>query len=85
MTKAFALELAGANIRVNALLPGLTETKFSDALIKNKEIYDYALNMIPMRRHAQPEEMAGAVLYLASDASSFTTGTCIACDGGTLI
>ena len=85
MTKAFARELAGLNIRVNALLPGLTETRFSETLIKNKEIYDYALNMIPMGRHAQPEEMAGAVLYLVSNASSFTTGACIACDGGTLI
>lgn len=85
MTKAYAKELAGFNIRVNALLPGLTKTKFSGALFDNKEIYDYALKSIPMNRHAEPEEMAGAALYLASDASSFTTGTCIVCDGGNLI
>ncbi len=85
MTKAFAQELAGWNIRVNALLPGLTKTKFASALIDNKEIYDIALQGIPMKRHAEPEEMAGAVLYLVSDASSFTTGSSLVCDGGNLI
>ena len=84
MTKAFAKELAGKNIRVNALLPGLTETKFASVLIHTKEIHDYALKRIPLGRHAQPSEMAGAVLYLVSDAASFTTGTCIICDGGML-
>ncbi len=85
MTKAYAAELASKKIRVNALLPGLTETKFAGALFDNKEIYDYALQQIPMGRHAVPEEMAGAVLYLVSDASSYTTGTMITCDGGGLI
>lgn len=84
MTKAYAKELAPKKIRVNALLPGLTETRFSAALIENKEIYQTALQRIPMKRHAQPEEMAGAVLYLASDAASFATGTTIICDGGML-
>ncbi len=84
MTKAFAKELAIKNIRVNALLPGLTETHFSEALIKNEQIYKFAVQQIPMGRHAQPGEMAGAVLYLVSDAASFTTGTCIICDGGML-
>ncbi|NIS59554.1 MAG: SDR family oxidoreductase [Proteobacteria bacterium] len=84
MTKAFAKELAGENIRVNALLPGLTETKLSRVLIETKEIYDYAVKQIPLGRHAQPSEMAGAVLYLVSDAASFTTGSCIICDGGML-
>jgi len=85
LTKAFAKELAAKNIRVNALLPGLTETKFSEAIISTKEIYEYAISNIPMNRVAQPEEMAGAVLYLVSDASSFTTGSCITCDGGMLL
>jgi len=85
MTKAYAKELASKNIRVNALLPGLTETKFSAALIENKDIYEHALNQIPLRRHAQPAEMAGAVLYLVSEAASFTTGTTIVCDGGMLV
>jgi NAD(P)-dependent dehydrogenase (short-subunit alcohol dehydrogenase family) len=84
MTRTFAKELAGKNIRVNALVPGLTETRLSRVLIETKEIYDYAIRRIPLGRHAQPSEMAGAVLYLVSDAASFTTGTCIICDGGML-
>jgi NAD(P)-dependent dehydrogenase (short-subunit alcohol dehydrogenase family) len=84
MTKAFAKELGAKNIRVNALLPGLTETKFSQVLIETESIYKIALQQIPLGRHAQPGEMAGAVLYLVSDAASFTTGTCIVCDGGNL-
>ena len=85
MTKAFAKELAVKNIRVNALLPGLTQTHFSEALIKNESIYKTAIRQIPLGRHAQPSEMAGAVLYLVSDAASYTTGTCIVCDGGKLV
>jgi NAD(P)-dependent dehydrogenase (short-subunit alcohol dehydrogenase family) len=84
MTKAYARELADKNIRVNALLPGLTKTRFSRALIENKEIYDQAIKRIPMGRYAEPEEMAGAVLYLLSDAASYTTGMCLTCDGGLL-
>ncbi|MFH1090018.1 MAG: SDR family oxidoreductase [Pseudomonadota bacterium] len=85
MTKAYAKELAPKNIRVNAILPGLTETKFSTVLIQTKEIYEAAMQLVPMKRHAQPIEMAGAVLYLVSDAASYTTGTYILCDGGMLI
>jgi len=84
MTKAYAKELAPQNIRVNALLPGLTETKFAAALIENETIYDRVRERIPMQRHAQPDEMAGAVLYLVSQAASFTTGTTVVCDGGVL-
>jgi Dehydrogenases with different specificities (related to short-chain alcohol dehydrogenases) len=84
MTLGYAKELALKKIRVNALLPGLTDTKFSKALVDNEVIKNEALRMIPLQRVAQPDEMAGAVLYLVSDASSFTTGTCIACDGGFL-
>ena len=84
MTKGYAKELAPKNIRVNALLPGFTQTKFSSALMENKEFYDMVIDRIPMHRHATPEEMAGAVLYLVSDAASFTTGETIACDGGAL-
>ena len=85
MTKAFALECGPDNIRVNALLPGLTETKFASALTGNEQVLETWLKQIPLRRYAQPSEMAGAVLYLASDASAFATGTCITVDGGYLI
>ena len=82
MTQAFAKELAPHNIRVNALLPGLTETKFSGAITANEEVKNMVVSQIPLQRMAKPEEMTGAVLYLASSASSFTTGACIVCDGG---
>ncbi len=84
MTQSFAKELAPYRIRVNALLPGLTETKFSAALTQNPDILKMVLPTIPMGRIAKPEEMAGAVLYLVSDAASYTTGICLAVDGGLL-
>ncbi|MBU0993647.1 MAG: SDR family oxidoreductase [Proteobacteria bacterium] len=84
MTKAFAKELGNKNIRVNAILPGLTDTKFAEALIGNEMILNAALQSVPMGRYAKPEEMTGAALYLASDASSYTTGTLVVCDGGML-
>ena len=82
MTKTFAKELVSSNVRCNAVCPGLTETKFSSMLISTPEIYEYALQHIPMKRHAQPSEIVGAALYLASDASSFVTGATINVDGG---
>lgn len=82
MTLAYAQELGPHNIRVNALLPGLTDTKFASVLMNTKEIYDMAVSMVPMHRHAEPSEMVGAALYLVSDAASYTTGTCLICDGG---
>lgn len=85
VTKAYAKELALKKIRVNALLPGLTDTKFASAIISNDEIRDLAVKQIPMGRYADPSEMAGAVLYLVSDEASFTTGAMIVCDGGMIV
>ena len=82
MTKGMAKELAPHNIRVNAIAPGLTDTKFASILINTKEILDYALERIPLARYAAPYEMAGAALFLASEASSFATGMVITVDGG---
>lgn len=82
LTKSFAKECAQFGIRCNALLPGLTKTKFAGALFTNDDIYKMAIEKIPMGRHAEPKEMAGTVLYLASDASSYTNGECIVVDGG---
>ena len=82
MTRVFAKECAEYNIRCNAILPGLTRTKLATALFEDMENYQAELAAIPMHRHAEPEEMAGAVLYLVSDASSYTTGECIVIDGG---
>ncbi|WP_269619242.1 SDR family oxidoreductase [Zhongshania sp. BJYM1] len=84
MTQAFAKECASMGVRVNALLPGLTDTKFASALVSNEAIKTSVLKDVPLNRVAQPDEMAGAVLYLASVASSYTTGSCITVDGGYL-
>lgn len=84
MTKVFAKECAQFGIRCNALLPGLTDTRFASALTKNEAILNFALQRIPLKRVADPSEMAGAVLYLASDASSYTTGVALNVDGGFL-
>jgi NAD(P)-dependent dehydrogenase (short-subunit alcohol dehydrogenase family) len=84
MTKAFARECAPQKVRVNALLPGATDTKFASALFHNPVILEQALTRIPMHRVAEPSEMAGAVLYLASDAASYTTGAALNVDGGYL-
>ena len=85
MTKAFAKECGEFGIRVNALLPGMTKTQFAGALFANKEMYNAAMQTIPMKRHAEPNEMAGTVLYLVSDASTYTNGECIVVDGGLTI
>ncbi len=85
MTKAFAKECAEFNVRVNALLPGATDTKFASTLVNNPDILKQVMQHVPMQRIAEPEEMAGAVLYLVSNASSYTTGTCLNVDGGYLL
>ena len=85
MTKAFAKECAPRGVRVNALLPGLTDTKFASALVKNPAVLAGALMHVPLGRVAQPDEMAGAALYLVSPAASYTTGACLTGDGGYLI
>ncbi len=84
MTKAFAKECAPFGIRCNALLPGLTDTRFASALVNDATILKTVLARIPLNRVAAPDEMAGAVLYLASAASSYTTGAILNVDGGFL-
>jgi len=84
MTLAFAKECAPWNVRVNAVLPGLTDTKFASALTKNDAILKSVLQNIPLARVARPAEIAPAILFLASDAASYVTGTTLAVDGGFL-
>jgi len=84
MTHAFAKECAGMKVRVNAILPGPTDTKFASALVSNEAILKTVMQHTPINRVADPKEMAGAALYLASDAASYTTGACLNVDGGYL-
>ena len=77
MTKVLALELAGSNVRVNAIAPGGVKTSM------NKEHWNDAANLLrPMKRMAEPEEIIGAAVYLASEASSYVTGHVLFVDGG---
>jgi NAD(P)-dependent dehydrogenase (short-subunit alcohol dehydrogenase family) len=84
MTAAWAKELAPQRIRVNAVLPGLTDTKFASTITQTPQILNMILPLIPQQRVAQPDEMAPAVLYLVSEASSYVTGTHLIVDGGYL-
>jgi len=84
-TKVMAQQWAQYNIRVNAIAPGLTKTRFSEALWKNPDILKMAMFKTPLRRPAEPEEMVGAIIYLASDASSYVTGQIVGVDGGITI
>jgi NAD(P)-dependent dehydrogenase (short-subunit alcohol dehydrogenase family) len=84
MTASMAKETARYGIRVNAVLPGLTDTKFASALTKNEKMLNSILPMIPMARMAQPEEIAPAFLFLASDEASYITGVNLPVDGGIL-
>jgi NAD(P)-dependent dehydrogenase (short-subunit alcohol dehydrogenase family) len=87
MTKAFAKECATMGVRVNAIAPGATDTKFAAALIHSEDeaIKRMTTTHVPMRRVAQPGEIGGAVLYLVSPAASYTTGACLVVDGGYLV
>jgi NAD(P)-dependent dehydrogenase (short-subunit alcohol dehydrogenase family) len=82
MTQTLASELGSSGIRVNAIAPGLVETRFASALVNNPQILERITSRTPLGRHAQPSELAGAAVYLLSDAASFTTGTTIVVDGG---
>ena len=82
MTQAFAKECGPWGVRVNAVLPGLTDTKFASALIANERIRNQFLTQVPLGRVAQPEDIAPAVLFLVSDAARYVTGTTLTVDGG---
>jgi NAD(P)-dependent dehydrogenase (short-subunit alcohol dehydrogenase family) len=84
LTQILAVELAPDNIQVNAIAPGLIQTRFSRVLWDTPQIYQSAVQAIPQRRIGQPEELAGIALYLASSASSFTSGATFVVDGGQL-
>ncbi len=81
MTATFALEY-GPKVRVNCIVPGPFETDISVGWFHSKEFSERAATRIALKRGGQPEEIVGAALYFASDASSFTTGTTLRVDGG---
>lgn len=85
-TKVMAKEWAQYNIRVNAIAPGHVHTRMSDSFFTYvPEIKEEVLKKTPLRRIAEPDEIVGAMIYLASDASSFVTGETLVVDGGILL
>ena len=82
LMKVLAKELAPAGVRVNAIAPGLIETRFSAALFENRDAYQRVMAQTPLGRHGQPEDVVGAAVFLASDASAYMTGQVLVVDGG---
>ncbi len=84
MTEALALELAPYNIRVNAIAPGMIETPMIDSVKQDPKSMEGMLARIPLHRVGKPEEIADLVVFLASDKSSYITGSIVVIDGGWL-
>ncbi len=82
LMRALAKELGPLGIRVNAIAPGLIETRFSAALFQDRESYEHLMKQTPLGRHGQPNDVAGAVVFLACDAASYVTGQVLVVDGG---
>ena len=82
MTRQLAVELANKNIRVNAIAPGIIKTDFNKELWKNPEGARRMGMMVPLGRLAEPEDIARAALFLASDDASYITGVVLPVDGG---
>lgn len=85
LTEVLAAELAAEKIRVNAIAPGFVKTAFSRAIWQNPQLYESVIRIVPQGRMAEPDELAGIALYLASEASSFTTGSTFLIDGGQFV
>jgi NAD(P)-dependent dehydrogenase (short-subunit alcohol dehydrogenase family) len=85
MARNLAVEWGPRNVRVNCIAPGLVRTDFARALWENPEIYERTVRHYPLRRIGEPNEIAGAAVFLASTAGSFTTGQTLVVDGGATI
>lgn len=82
LTKSMAVEWAGRNIQANAIAPGYFHTEMTDPLVKDEKFNAWITGRTPAGRWGRPEELGGAAVFLASEASSFINGQCIYVDGG---
>lgn len=82
LMRALAKELGASGLRVNAVAPGLIETRFSAALFQDRTAYENIVGQTALRRHGQPDDVCGAVVFLASEASAYVTGQVLIVDGG---
>ena len=85
LARNIAVEYGPHNIRANCIAPGLVRTDFARALWENPDTYKATTSRAPLRRIGEPDEIAGAAIFLASRAGSFTTGQTLVCDGGVAI
>lgn len=84
LTKGLALEWAKYNVQVNCVAPGYVLTPINEKDLSEEKVKNHLLNKIPMRRFGKTSEIAGAVVFLSSDAASYITGSVLAVDGGWL-
>ena len=84
MTQTLALELAPYNIRVNAVAPGMIDTPMIEPITSDKKTREATEAQVPLKRAGQPQEVSNLVLFLASDGSSYMTGSVVVVDGGWL-
>lgn len=82
LMRALARELGTHKIRVNAIAPGLIETKFASALFEDRQAYSHFVENTALKRHGQPNDVAGVAVFLASEAAAYVTGQVIVVDGG---
>ena len=85
LARNIAVEWGGKNVRANCINPAIVRTHFARALWENPKIHDRAIRQYPLKRIAEPSEIAGAAVFLAAKASSFVTGQTIVIDGGSTI
>lgn len=82
LMRSLAKELGASGVRVNAVAPGLIETRFSAALFQDRAAYERIIGQTSLGRHGQPDDIAGAVVFLASESSAYVTGQVLIVDGG---
>lgn len=85
LTRNICVEWGAKNIRANCIAPGLVRTEFAKALWDNPQIYEQTVKAYPLRRIGEPDEIAGAAVFLAGPSGSFMSGQTIVIDGGGLV